>query len=104
MIGQAWRTNPYRNQRQTPVENMASIPSETSPAHFVAQVFCSCGQKAQVVNVPAANPSRSIPVIVIHPFPSLTFPFEAGLPHQSCLSSRIALWYVLQFAIITRFE
>ena len=80
MIGQAWRTNPYRNQRHTPVENMASIPSETSPADFVIHVFCSWGQKAQVVNVPAANPSRSIPVIITHPFPGLTFPFDAAYP------------------------
>ena len=56
MIGQAWRTSPYRNQRQTPAENMANIPSDTSPADFVDHVFCSWGQKAQVVNVPAANP------------------------------------------------
>ena len=57
MIGQAWRTSPYRNQRQTPAENMANMPSDTSPADFVVYVFCSWGQKAQVVNVPAANPS-----------------------------------------------
>ena len=57
MIGQAWRTSPYRNQRQTPAEKIASMPSDTSPADFVVYVFCSWGQKAQVVNVPAANPS-----------------------------------------------
>jgi len=33
------------------------MPSDTSPADFVVYVFCSWGQKAQVVNVPAANPS-----------------------------------------------
>ena len=36
---------------------MASIPSDTSPADFVDHVFSSWGQNAQVVNVPAANPS-----------------------------------------------
>jgi hypothetical protein len=38
--------------------------------------FCSCGQKAQVVNVPAAKLNKSIPVIVGSP--------SAGLsPHYS---------------------
>jgi len=82
-IGQECRTSPYQNHRQASAENMASMPSDTSPADFEVHVFCSWGQKAQVVNVPAANPSRSIPVIVSYP--------SAGLPHQTCLSSRMAL-------------
>ena len=49
MIGQAWKTSPYRNQRQTPAEKIASMPSDTSPADFV-------------VNVPAANPSQDYSV------------------------------------------
>jgi len=31
------------------------MPSDTSPAGFETHVFCTWGQKAQVVNVPAAN-------------------------------------------------
>jgi hypothetical protein len=61
MIGQAWRTSPYRNQRQTPAENMASMPSDTSPADFEVHVFYSWGQKAQVVNVPAQSPVDRFP-------------------------------------------
>jgi hypothetical protein len=85
MIGQEWRTNPYRNQRQTTVENMDNMPSDTSTADFEVHVFCSWGQKAQVVNVPAANPSRLIPVIVSHPSAGLRLPCYAGLTHQTCL-------------------
>ena len=76
MIGQEWRTTPYKNQRQTPAENMASKPIDTSPADFETHVFCSCGQKAQVVNVPAANPNRSIPVIARHPSAGPTFSLD----------------------------
>src|SRR5437773_8715960 len=88
MIGQAWRTSPYRNQRQTPAENMASMPSDTSPADFEVHVFCSWGQKAQVVNVPAAKPSRSIPVIVSHPSGGLTFPCLARMLHERFCCNR----------------
>jgi len=42
---------------------VARIPSDTSSADFVDHVFFSCGQKAQVVNVPAAN--------LVDRFPSL---------------------------------
>ena len=33
------------------------MPSDASSADFVVYVFCNWGQKAQVVNVPAVNPS-----------------------------------------------
>ena len=61
------------------------MPSDTSPADFVVYVFCSWGQKAQVVNIPAANSSRSIPVIVCHPSAKLTLPCYAALPSSNLL-------------------
>jgi hypothetical protein len=70
----------------------------------VDHVFCSWGQKAQVVNVPATNPSRSIPVIGCYPSAGLTLPCDAGLPHQTCLSRPIALWYISTFEILYRYD
>jgi hypothetical protein len=85
MMGQDWRTNPYKNQRQTPAENMVSIPIDTSPADFETQVFCNWGQKAQVVNVPAANPKKSM--VVMAPYPStIDVPRAAPLIPSACLS------------------
>ena len=94
----------YRNQRQPPDEKIASMRSDTSPADFVDHVFCSWGQKAQVVNDPATNPCRSLPVIVGDPSADLTIPFDVGLPHQTRLSRPMALWYIFTFAILYRFD
>jgi hypothetical protein len=46
-----------RRSRTVNVGQAPNMPSDTSLADFEAHVFCSWSQKAQVVNVPAANPS-----------------------------------------------
>lgn len=102
MIGQAWRTSPYRSQRETPAQKMTSMPIETSPADLDVQVFCSWGQKAQVVNVPAANPNKSIPVIPYHPFLA-SAPLAASQPSNLLVKTDGPVVH-FPFAIFYRFD
>jgi hypothetical protein len=65
------------------IVSLAPEPKESQAAASTCRTNrASPSQQPNDQNVPAANPSRSIPVIVSHPSAGLSFPC---LAHQSCL-------------------
>ena len=56
IIGRDLINTPYTSHKKTPIVNATAHNNETSLVSFVFQAFITCGRRAIVVNVPAANP------------------------------------------------